>query len=244
MTLYRDTAAWCPYCEKVWLLLEEKRVPYAIEKVNMNCYGEKPEWFWQMQPSGGIPVAKVDGQVVRESNDIMMAIEGVYADQRPMLPAADDPRSARVRPLLQLERELFSCWFRWLTSGFNNGAQRINFEATLDAYLDPDAWACVPAAPPPALRVRGKNVKLVARRRGVLRAAPREKHAAALDAMPSLMRFEPAYEVGDEVIETRDLNTCAGFAHLLHADQAAIDRDYHALHALDLFEVAESDELA
>ena len=47
--------------------------------------------------------------------------------------AADDPRSARVRPLLQLERELFSCWFRWLTSGFNNGAQRINFEATLDA---------------------------------------------------------------------------------------------------------------
>ena len=108
-------------------------MPYAIEKVNMNCYGEKPEWFWQMQPSGGIPVAKVDGQVVRESNDIMMAIEGLYADQRPMLPAADDPRSARVRPLLQLERELFSCWFRWLTSGFNNGAQRINFEATLDA---------------------------------------------------------------------------------------------------------------
>ena len=37
LTLYRDTAAWCPYCEKVWLLLEEKRVPYAIEKVNMNC---------------------------------------------------------------------------------------------------------------------------------------------------------------------------------------------------------------
>ena len=41
VTLYRDTAAWCPYCEKVWLTLEEKRVPYLIEKVNMNCYGEK-----------------------------------------------------------------------------------------------------------------------------------------------------------------------------------------------------------
>lgn len=26
--LYRDHAAWCPYCHKVWLLLEEKRVPY------------------------------------------------------------------------------------------------------------------------------------------------------------------------------------------------------------------------
>ena len=37
VTLYRDTAAWCPYCEKVWLTLEEKRVPYTIDKVNMNC---------------------------------------------------------------------------------------------------------------------------------------------------------------------------------------------------------------
>ena len=37
--LYRDHAAWCPYCQKVWLQLEEKRIPYVIEKINMRCYG-------------------------------------------------------------------------------------------------------------------------------------------------------------------------------------------------------------
>ena len=37
--LYRDHAAWCPYCHKVVLQLEEKRIPYVIEKINMRCYG-------------------------------------------------------------------------------------------------------------------------------------------------------------------------------------------------------------
>uniref|UniRef100_A0A7S0LIK9 GST N-terminal domain-containing protein n=1 Tax=Coccolithus braarudii TaxID=221442 RepID=A0A7S0LIK9_9EUKA len=129
VTLYRDTAAWCPYCEKVWLMLEEKRVPYTVEKVNMNCYGEKPAWFWAMQPSGGIPVAKIDGQVIRESNDIIMAIENTF-DGKPMLPV-DEEEAAAVQPLLGLERQIFSCWFRWLTSGSNDGALRIQFVALM-----------------------------------------------------------------------------------------------------------------
>ena len=32
VTLYRDTAGWCPYCEKVWLLLEEKQIPYKVSQ--------------------------------------------------------------------------------------------------------------------------------------------------------------------------------------------------------------------
>jgi glutathione S-transferase len=30
---------------QVWLLLEEKQIPYTMEKINMRSYGDKPQSF-------------------------------------------------------------------------------------------------------------------------------------------------------------------------------------------------------
>lgn len=40
VTLFRDHHAWCPYCEKTLLWLEEKKIPYHVSKITMRCYGE------------------------------------------------------------------------------------------------------------------------------------------------------------------------------------------------------------
>lgn len=90
VTLYRDTAGWCPYCEKVWLQLEEKRIPYKVEKVPMSCYGDKPASFLRMNPSGGIPVATIKGRTLSESNDIMAMLEEAFPQHRPLLPKVSD----------------------------------------------------------------------------------------------------------------------------------------------------------
>ena len=52
LTLYRDHHAWCPYCQKVWLWLEERQVPYRVKKVTMFCYGNKEPWYRDICPSG------------------------------------------------------------------------------------------------------------------------------------------------------------------------------------------------
>ena len=57
MTIYRDHAAWwCPYCQKVWLLLDEKRISFRVEKVPLNAYGDKPSWFTRNVERGMLPV--------------------------------------------------------------------------------------------------------------------------------------------------------------------------------------------
>lgn len=137
VTLFRDTAAWCPYCEKVWLLLEEKRIPYRVEKIPLRCYGQKPPSFMRMNPSGGLPVAIIKGKVVSESNDIMMILESTFT-KNPLLPT-DDLRSDRVKSLFALERRLFSTWFQWLTSDKDYSKPMTELLTLVDFELAKDA---------------------------------------------------------------------------------------------------------
>jgi glutathione S-transferase len=108
VTLYRDNHAWCPYCQKIWLWLEEKQIPYRIEKVTMFCYGEKESWYKQKVPSGMLPTLELDGRIITESDDILLALEHTFGA---LGLGMKDPQ---VIPLRQLERLLFRAWCGWL----------------------------------------------------------------------------------------------------------------------------------
>jgi glutathione S-transferase len=108
VTLYRDHHAWCPYCQKIWLWLEEKQIPYRIEKVTMFCYGEKENWYKQKVPSGMLPAIALDGRIITESDDILIALEQVFGSLNRSM------TDAQVLPMRRLERTLFRAWCEWL----------------------------------------------------------------------------------------------------------------------------------
>jgi glutathione S-transferase len=108
VTLYRDHHAWCPYCQKVWLWLEEHRIPYRVRKVTMVCYGEKEPWFLRLVPSGMLPALELDGRLITESDRILEALELAFG---PLGRPLADPQ---VLALRQLERLLFRAWCQWL----------------------------------------------------------------------------------------------------------------------------------
>lgn len=118
---------------QVWMTLEQKRIPYRVEKINMRCYGDKPMSFMAMQPSGNIPVAVINGVTYNQSNDIMYALEEQFPDHEPLvLDATDSSKRMFAQELLRLERQIFSAWMYWLTSrDGSDGRLRDNFISTL-----------------------------------------------------------------------------------------------------------------
>jgi len=109
--------------------LEEKRIPYRIEKVNMSCYGDKPREFLQMQPNGQIPVAIIDGRVYGQSNDILAALDNLFPDHKSLKAPAG--MEMQARELLMLERSLAGAWLGWLRAGGGSKMYRQNMEDIL-----------------------------------------------------------------------------------------------------------------
>jgi len=108
VTLYRDNHAWCPYCQKVWLWLELKQIPYRIKKVTMRCYGDKERWYLEKVPSGMLPAIEIQNQLITESDEILFVLEKIYG---PLGQSLNEPEVINHR---RLERELFSSWCNWL----------------------------------------------------------------------------------------------------------------------------------
>ena len=132
VTLYRDTHAWCPYCHKVWLQLEEKRVPYRTVKINMNCYGPKKQSFLRITRGQGIvPVMEIDGHVFTESAVIMQQLEDSFPEATPLLPPRGSAGRGASDAAMAMERELFGCWLRWLRAEESPRARK-SFEQALD----------------------------------------------------------------------------------------------------------------
>ena len=130
VTLYRDHHAWCPYCQKVWLWLEEKRIPYRTRKVTMFCYGQKEAWYRRIVPSGMLPALEFDGQVITESDRILERLEAAFG------PLGAGMNDAGVRPLRQLERLIFRAWCQWLCRPAGDSAEEERAGAAFHAMAD------------------------------------------------------------------------------------------------------------
>ncbi|PFH52169.1 hypothetical protein AMATHDRAFT_74450 [Amanita thiersii Skay4041] len=81
-------AGWfCPFVQRGWITLEERKIPYQYKEVNP--YKKEPH-FLQINPKGLVPALEYKGKALYESLVICEFLEDAYPNHKPsMLP--DDP---------------------------------------------------------------------------------------------------------------------------------------------------------
>lgn len=114
--LYRDTNSWCPFCERVWFALEEKEIPFATEFIDLN---NKPKWYTDLVPTTLVPAAKIEGKLVYESKEILLALEERFG---PTLLPEDPQENAIAR--------------QWLEDAETNGVRDIAYKFLRQAPED------------------------------------------------------------------------------------------------------------
>ena len=125
--LYRDTNSWCPFCERVWFALEEKGIPFEVEFIDLR---NKPKWYTDMVPTGLVPAVKIEGKLVYESKDILLALEERFGPS--LLP--DDPEEKAVaREALETQQTngLLSAGYQFLRGKSSDSNSKDEAEAQL-----------------------------------------------------------------------------------------------------------------
>ena len=130
LIFYRDRHAWCPYCQKIWLWLEFKKIPYKIEKINMYCYGEKEKWYLNKVISGKLPAIELNGQIITESDNIIDFLEKEYGA------LGSSIYSNKLAKARKIERNIFRSWCDWLCRSnffnFDNNLKKNNMIKNLE----------------------------------------------------------------------------------------------------------------
>lgn len=102
LTLYRDTNGWCPFCERVWLCITAKGLPYRERLIPLN---DKPEWYKELVPTTLVPAVLFHGstsdegsherRIVWESLDIMRALDEMFPSTKRLV--LDTPEYTAAR---------------------------------------------------------------------------------------------------------------------------------------------------
>jgi glutathione S-transferase len=90
LTLY--DADRCPYCARVRIVLAEKDIEYETVTIDLS---DRPEWIFEKNPLGKVPILEEDSFVLPESDVIMQYLEERYPE--PSLLPADPAARAQVR---------------------------------------------------------------------------------------------------------------------------------------------------
>lgn len=130
--LYRDTNSWCPFCERVWFALEEKEIPFETEFIDLS---NKPKWYTDLVPTTLVPAARIEGELVYESKDILLALEERFGAT--LLPENPEENAIARQWVEDAETNGFrDIAYKFLRQAPEDANELANLQAAFEAKLD------------------------------------------------------------------------------------------------------------
>ena len=133
LTLY--DAARCPYCARARIALAEKGLEYEVMEVDLN---DRPQWIYEKNPTGRVPVIEEDAWILPESSVILEYLDERYPEP-PLLPA--DPADRALARVWIFRHDDFTKPYYALRRGEEGAAESFDEQlAKLDDALSQQAW--------------------------------------------------------------------------------------------------------
>jgi glutathione S-transferase len=124
ITLY--SAERCPYAARARIVLAEKGLELEVVEIDLS---DRPDWLYEKNPKGRVPVIEEDGWVLSESAVIMEYLEERYPE--PALLPPDPADRAAVRLLIFRDGDLTGPYYD-LRRGEDGAEER--FDAALERF--------------------------------------------------------------------------------------------------------------
>jgi glutathione S-transferase len=118
ITLY--DADRCPYCARVRIVLAEKGLEYETVVIDLAA---RPDWLYEKNPLGKVPVLEEDALCLPESAVIMEYLEERYPEP-PLLPADPADRALVRLHIHRFDQNLGDAYYAF-RRGDEDGAERL-----------------------------------------------------------------------------------------------------------------------
>jgi glutathione S-transferase len=133
LTLY--DAARCPYCARARIALAEKGLEYEVIEVDLS---DRPQWIYEKNPTGRVPVIEEDAWILPESSVILEYLEERYPEP-PLLPP--DPADRALARVWIFRHDDFTKPYYALRREEEGAAERFDEQlAKLEDALSRQAW--------------------------------------------------------------------------------------------------------
>lgn len=131
---------FCPYCQRVKLVMNFLNLPYEVVNINLE---NKPEWFLEKNPGGTIPVLEHDGRIVTDSAVCCEYLEDMYGKHE-LIPS-DPYEKAKMKIFMESFGKVTSKYHALLRPESEN-AKKSDMEELRKLLLNVENKLCEPFA--------------------------------------------------------------------------------------------------